>query len=360
MPSPAAPEKQTPVAPVKQPPASAEKPKPAPAAKPSAAPPASRSAESARPAPARDSEEPMSRATVSPPAAPAGAPGPAGSQPLRSARPIRAPGERRGLGSIILVVLGAVVVAFALGVGLARVWTARRAAPPIDQAMLGEEAETPADAQGGGEEPSPGLATLPGDLSLAPTESTAAETSGAGDGAVEEPHVALSGEPAGTQPGETGVATTGAASGTGGAPTESRTDEPAATAAPPPSAPSENRAAPQPPPAETRAPETPPAESRTPASPPAVSPGPSAEGGPFGVQVAAYQDRAEAVADSIRQAARGPAVTIVAKLIPEKGGTWYRVIVGRFSDRTDAALLAERYKQESGLTYIPVVKLPAR
>jgi Mrp family chromosome partitioning ATPase len=219
---------------------------------------------------------------------------------------------RRGAGAIVPLVLGGAALALVFGFGVARLW--RSAVEPPELAQTSPDAS--GDAASG---VSPRVAATP----------------------VGEPVASVS-EPASSTP-EPGAPDAGAvvvARDTAAAATLSSAGPSAAGSS---SAP---QSEPQPP-----APVGP-----APSTPPAAIPA----GDAWGVQVASHPSHAEAAADSATRARGGDAVTIVAKEIPEKGGTWYRVIVGRFSDREEARAFAEEYRAKAGLTYSPVVKLPAR
>ncbi len=80
----------------------------------------------------------------------------------------------------------------------------------------------------------------------------------------------------------------------------------------------------------------------------------------YGIQVSSNPSRARAAVDSAAWARKGQIVTIVAKDIPEKGGVWYRVVLGRYSGRDEARAVAERLRAAEGLEAAAVVSLPAR
>jgi hypothetical protein len=80
----------------------------------------------------------------------------------------------------------------------------------------------------------------------------------------------------------------------------------------------------------------------------------------YGIQVASHPSRTTAAADSAAWARKGQIVTIVAKDIPEKGGVWYRVVLGRYSGRDEAKAFAEMLRAAEGLEAAAVVVLPAR
>jgi cell division protein FtsN len=66
------------------------------------------------------------------------------------------------------------------------------------------------------------------------------------------------------------------------------------------------------------------------------------------------------VTDSTAWAKKGQFVTIVAKDIPEKGGVWYRVVLGRYSGRAEAQAAADNLRAAGSLADAAVVSLPAR
>jgi septal ring-binding cell division protein DamX len=80
----------------------------------------------------------------------------------------------------------------------------------------------------------------------------------------------------------------------------------------------------------------------------------------YGIQVSSNPSRARAAVDSAAWARKGQIVTIVAKDIPEKGGVWYRVVLGRYLGRDEARAAAERLRAAEGLEAAAVVSLPAR
>ncbi len=255
------------------------------------------------PAPAAPRAVPPAAPAARPPAPPAA---PA-ARALSSARPIRSPRERRGLGSILAVVFGLLVVALAVGIGLARLGGGRNA-KTVTEAPVEAPPESPAETP-----------------VEAPTElaSSGSQTEPGANAAVDSTDRAAGGAaPTRTPPSE--------AAPTGSTPTEI---VPAPSSEPPPSTSPSNR--------------------------PSSTP-PSTAGAPFGFQVASFASRVAAADDSAKWAAQGQTVTIMAKEIPEKGGTWYRVVLGNYPDRSEAVASAERFKAESGLTFSPVVTLPAR
>lgn len=85
-----------------------------------------------------------------------------------------------------------------------------------------------------------------------------------------------------------------------------------------------------------------------------------AENGKYTVQVSSWQTRRRAQEDADRYAAKGFNAYVQEANIPSKGGTWYRVRVGRYATQQDAEQLAaqlagllesgfwvDRYRQEN-------------
>lgn len=72
--------------------------------------------------------------------------------------------------------------------------------------------------------------------------------------------------------------------------------------------------------------------------------------GVYTVQVSSWQSRRNAEADAARFQGQGHEVYIQRANIPEKGGIWYRVRVGRFATREEAQALADDlvYQLQSG------------
>lgn len=96
--------------------------------------------------------------------------------------------------------------------------------------------------------------------------------------------------------------------------------------------------------------------------PPQESPRPQVvvEDGKYTVQVSSWQTRRRAEEDAERYTAKGFNAYVQEAYIPSKGGTWYRVRVGRYATQQDAEQLAsqlaglleagfwvDRYRQEN-------------
>lgn len=72
--------------------------------------------------------------------------------------------------------------------------------------------------------------------------------------------------------------------------------------------------------------------------------------GIYTVQVSSWQSRRNAEADAARFQGQGHEVYVQRANIPEKGGIWYRVRVGRFATQEEAQALADDlvYQLQSG------------
>lgn len=72
--------------------------------------------------------------------------------------------------------------------------------------------------------------------------------------------------------------------------------------------------------------------------------------GIYTVQVSSWQSRRNAETDAARFEGQGHEVYIQRANIPEKGGIWYRVRVGRFATQEEAQALADElvYQLQSG------------
>lgn len=66
------------------------------------------------------------------------------------------------------------------------------------------------------------------------------------------------------------------------------------------------------------------------------------EDGKYTVQVSSWQTRRRAEEDAERYAAKGFNAYIQEAYIPSKGGTWYRVRVGRYATQGDAEQMASQ------------------
>lgn len=66
------------------------------------------------------------------------------------------------------------------------------------------------------------------------------------------------------------------------------------------------------------------------------------ENGKYTVQVSSWQTRRRAQEDAERYAAKGFNAYVQQAYIPSKGGTWYRVRVGRYATQQDAEQLASQ------------------
>lgn len=105
---------------------------------------------------------------------------------------------------------------------------------------------------------------------------------------------------------------------------------------------------------EAAPPKVPPSAPGAPRPAPEAAPRPTAPTSGFTIQVAAHIQRASAEAEAETLNRQGfPAYVLAAK--NSKGQTWYRVRVGHFAQRSDAALALTRLARVKGKAY--VVKL---